>query len=217
MIIHIYTAPRYIHTDIVLSLEYHHGHLFFGTDLGLYDFDLKKDSISFMGSGLTANTAILDIKYYKGDLWLGTDRGALRYDFETRKFYRYATTGGVLLGVITDIESDTDNGLWYAGEDAIIYMDDHFKEQERFTIELELDGFIPNKIIISERYLWVGTDYGLYRYDRLKNYWKHYTVDDGLIDNQIFDLLLEDDYLWIATAFGVTRFYWNNPVRGEDF
>jgi len=211
-----YTSPRYLQTDLVLSLEYNRGHLYFGTDKGMYDFDLKKDSIKYLGGSLIANAAVFDIKYYKGDLWVGTDNGAMRYDFETQRFYRYASTGGALLRIITDIEADPGGGLWFAGEDGVLLMDDRFKETERFVVEIDLDGFMPNKILATERYLWVGTDNGLYRYDRKKKYWKTYTVDDGLISNQIFDLMLENDYLWIATADGVTRFYWNNPLRGED-
>ena len=51
----------------------------------------------------------------------------------------------------------------------------------------------------------------------MKHYWKLFLRDVGLIDNQVFDLILDGDYLWIAIANGVTRYYWNNPVRIEDF
>ena len=212
-----YTQPQYLHSDIVLSLEYNRGHLYFGTDMGMYDLDIKKDSIRYMGGTLIGDAAVLDIKFYKGDLWVGTDNGAMRYDFGTNRFYRYSSTGGALLRIITDIEENPEGGLWFAGEDGVLLMDDHFEESDRFYTQLDLDGFMPNKILVSERYLWIGTDNGLYRYNRVKKDWAHYTEDDGLIYGQIFDLLLEDDYLWIATAEGVTRFYWNNPLRGQDY
>jgi ligand-binding sensor domain-containing protein len=122
----------------------------------------------------------------------------------------------VLLGITFDIEEDTRDGLWFATEDAIVWMNDKFEEQERFYVEAELDGYSPNRLLVHERYLWVATDYGVYRYDRKKHYWKHFTTADGLIDNMTYDLILDGDYLWIATENGVTRYYWNNPIRGED-
>jgi len=70
---------------------------------------------------------------------------------------------------------------------------------------------------VDERFIWVGTDYGLYRYDRMKHDWRSYAVEDGLIDNSVFDLLLDGDYLWVATAGGVTRFLWKNPARGANY
>jgi ligand-binding sensor domain-containing protein len=212
-----YGSPSHLQTDNVLSLEQHKGRVYFGTDRGMYMLDVKSDSIQYMGGQLINNAAILDILYYKGDLWIGTDIGAVRYDFAAKKYYRYASDGGVLLGWMYDIEKDPDNGLWFAGDDAIIWMNDRFEEQERFYINGVLDGFTPNKIIVDRRYLWIGTDYGIYRYDRMKHYWKHLTEDDGIIDNQVFDLILDNDYLWIATLNGVTRYYWNNPIRGEDY
>ena len=188
-----------------------------GSDKGMYYLDLEGDSVEYMGGQLMANAAVLDIEYYKNDLWLGTDVGAVRYDFKTSRFYRYGSTGGVLLGFMIDIEADPSEGLWFAGEHHLVWMDDSFNERERFSIDADLDGFSPNKLAVGERFLWVATDYGMYRYDRLKHYWKHYLEDDGIIDNRVYDLLLDGDYLWIATAGGVTRFYWNNPMRSKDY
>jgi ligand-binding sensor domain-containing protein len=212
-----YAAPGYLQTDLVLSLAHNKDILFLGTDRGMYMLDVKNDSMQYMGGSLIGNGAVFDILYYKNDLWIGSEYGAVRYDFETQRFYRYSSSGGVLLGLIIDVEKDTEDGIWFAGEDAVVWMDDRFDEKERFYVDGELDGFRPNKILVDERYLWVGTDYGLYRWDRMKHYWKHFLMDDGLIDNQVFDLILDGDYLWIATANGVTRYYWNNPVRIEDF
>ncbi|NIP43690.1 MAG: hypothetical protein GWO41_13005, partial [candidate division Zixibacteria bacterium] len=211
-----YYQPRNFATDLILSLEYTKGELFIGTDKGLYVMDVKGDSIQFMGGQMVASAAIFDIHAYKDDLWIGSDYGTVRFDSKTNKFYRYSSAGGVLLGITFDVEEDTRDGLWFATEDAIVWMNDKFEEQERFYVEAELDGYSPNRLLVHERYLWVATDYGVYRYDRKKHYWKHFTTADGLIDNMTYDLILDGDYLWIATENGVTRYYWNNPVRGED-
>ncbi|MBD3217434.1 MAG: hypothetical protein GF310_04100 [candidate division Zixibacteria bacterium] len=211
-----YYQPNSFATDLILSLEQDDNDLFIGTDNGLYVLDIKGDSIQFMGGQMLATAAIFDMLAYKDDLWIGSDYGTVRYDSRTNRFYRYSTAGGVLLGITFDVEADTRDGLWFATEDAIVWMSDQFVEQERFYNEAALDGYNPNRLLVTERYLWVATDYGVYRYDRMKHYWKHFTTEDGLIDNLVYDLVLDGDYLWMATSRGVTRYYWNNPIRGED-
>ncbi len=212
-----YTSPGIFRTNLLLSLENHKEDLFIGTDQGMYRMNLEKDSLYYMGGRLIENSAVFDIEFYKGDLWVGTEYGALRYDFQTNRFYRYSTVGGVLLGATLDVEPDPNDGLWFATDDAIVWMNDRWQEQERFYVEAELNGYHPNKLLVMERYLWVATDYGVYRWDRQKKYWKHYIREDGLIDDMVFDIVDDGDHIWFATAGGATRFYWNNPLRGEDF
>jgi ligand-binding sensor domain-containing protein len=212
-----YTQPGYLQTDLVLSLEYYNGDLFVGTDQGMYVLDAKTDSITYMGGTLVGASAILDIFAYKGDLWIGSDNGAIRYDFSTNRFYRYSSAGGALLSMTYDIEPDPKDGLWFATEDAVIWMSDKFDEQLRIDVNTELNSYHPYKLVVGERFLWIATDYGVYRYDRMQHDFKHYTMEDGLIDNSVYDMFIEGDYLWMATAAGVTRFFWNNPMRGVEF
>ncbi|MBN2347256.1 MAG: PAS domain S-box protein [Bacteroidales bacterium] len=62
---------------------------------------------------------------------------------------------------------------------------------------------------------WIGTGGGgLNKFDRTKEIFKHYTTEDGLLDNIIYGIL-EDDHnnLWISTGKGIAVF---NP-KSEEF
>jgi Type IX secretion system protein PorV len=81
---------------------------------------------------------------------------------------------------------------------------------------------LPNKLVIpfklalsvepkciegTGRYLWVGTDIGLFRLDTKNNNWRKYTTEDGLPDNKIVSLSSYDDNsLWVATPVGLARY-----------
>lgn len=212
-----YTQPGSFQTDLVLSLEYYNGDLFIGTNQGIYVMDVKTDSISYMGGGVAGAASILDILAYKSDLWIGSSYGAIRYDFTTNRFYRYSSAGGALLSVTYDIEPDPKDGLWFATEDAVVWMSDKFNEKLRIDVNTELDSYHPYRLVVGERWVFIATDYGVYRYDRMQQDFVHYTMEDGLIDNSVYDMFMEGNYIWMATAGGITRFFWDNPMRGVEF
>jgi ligand-binding sensor domain-containing protein/signal transduction histidine kinase len=60
--------------------------------------------------------------------------------------------------------------------------------------------------------LWVGTDGGLFRFDRLTGTFTSFSVKDGLKDDYV-DAILEDGKgcLWLGTANGLSKF---NPQTG---
>ena len=62
--------------------------------------------------------------------------------------------------------------------------------------------------------LWIGTQGGLDKYDRNRDLFVHYTIEDGLPDNNVWGIL-EDEQgrLWLSTARGLSRF---NP-KTESF
>jgi ligand-binding sensor domain-containing protein len=73
--------------------------------------------------------------------------------------------------------------------------------------------FIIRDIESSDDVVWFATDKGVLKYDRLENYWRIFTKEDGLMSNDVYHLDLEGDILWISTDTGITLFYWNDPYR----
>lgn len=81
--------------------------------------------------------------------------------------------------------------------------------QEFTTIENVTSGTkLQNHNILgivqdSQGYLWIGTNWGLYKYDGYQ--FKPYktTTTPSLIDNNIKTLLMQDDNLWIGTKGGL--------------
>lgn len=70
-----------------------------------------------------------------------------------------------------------------------------------------------NRILAADKAVWVATNNGLYKYDRARQRWVHYLVEDGLPTNKVYSLYLAGDYIWLGHLKGITRFYWNSPYR----
>ena len=61
-------------------------------------------------------------------------------------------------------------------------------------------------LAVDSRYLWVGTDRGLSRYDKAQGRWNNFTVKDGLAHNHVLSIALDDLHVWIGTRDGVSRY-----------
>ena len=91
----------------------------------------------------------------------------------------------------------------------LFYVSITIEAQEITTIENVTSGTkLQNHNILgiaqdSQGYLWIGTNWGLYRYDGY--HFKAYktTTTPSLINNNIKTLLMQDDNLWIGTKGGL--------------
>ena len=61
-------------------------------------------------------------------------------------------------------------------------------------------------LAVDSRYLWVGTDRGMSRYDKTQGRWDNFTVNDGLAHNHVLSIALDDHQVWIGTRDGVSRY-----------
>ena len=61
-------------------------------------------------------------------------------------------------------------------------------------------------LAVDSRYLWVGTDRGLSRYDKAQGRWDNFTVKDGLAHNHVLSIALDNLQVWIGTRDGVSRY-----------
>ena len=72
-----------------------------------------------------------------------------------------------------------------------------------YSIEKGLSESVVNDLIQDqEGYLWVGTSYGLNRFDGIQ--FKNYYAKDGLLDNKILSLYEDhNNQLWVGTSNGI--------------
>ena len=82
---------------------------------------------------------------------------------------------------------------------------DFFPDEEGgVTSQLLSDRVLS--LAVDSRYLWVGTDRGLSRYDKTQGRWDNFTVKDGLAHNHVLSIALDDRQIWIGTRDGVSRY-----------
>jgi ligand-binding sensor domain-containing protein len=71
------------------------------------------------------------------------------------------------------------------------------------------------KITCDSKNVWVATRDGVWKLNRATDIWVKYTTEDGLLDDDVQDLVLDGDHIWFGTPQGATRFFWANPSLRE--
>ena len=94
-----------------------------------------------------------------------------------------------------------DNGLWIGIHDKLIHI--NFNLETNFAIRLPKDPSTPvTAICVSPAKLWVGTGGdGLIEFDKANHECKRFTVQDGLMMNQISCARLSGNTLWIGYGY----------------
>lgn len=145
------------------------------------------------------------------NLWLGTwGLGAGRGDMVTQRLEMLDF--GLWDETVDDIAEDN-NSYWLGG------MQEHNEHagvtqwsgqimKPLFYEPFLISGFASDQItsiVADARTAWFGTLGGLVRFDKRKNFWKTYTVMDGLANDHVRKVTLDESYVWAATESGVSK------------
>ncbi|HGY54562.1 MAG TPA: hybrid sensor histidine kinase/response regulator [Caldithrix abyssi] len=101
----------------------------------------------------------------------------------------------------------TGNGLNYFDKQKEVFKRFYFDEERKlnrrfFTIH-----------VTSDSIFWLGTDYGLIRFNPLTGHWQNFTSKNGLPDDKIAYINQDNDgNLWLSTEHGLAKF---NPHNGK--
>jgi len=105
------------------------------------------------------------------------------------------------------------------------------REMDRITYSLDgaVMRYLPTRLMVpyaagvgakllclgkSERYLWVGTDDGLYRLSG--RVWAKYTMNDGIPSNVVLTMASLGGHLFIGTDKGLARYFHGTFTNFED-
>lgn len=193
------------------------GDLWIATFGGLSRFSAGTfDNFSQFNSGLP-NDVIYQVICDNKDVWVATGGGAGRYDTYTGKWSIFTErnapmhepwTYGVTAG-----GGKVFIAAWGGGVIEYNTKTEHFRDYVDPDGEMELDLFpddglvhdITTGVSYANDILWVGTYFGLSRYDG--NHWKGYfDHDSGLASNFINNLKANGDVIWLCTDKGVSSF-----------
>ena len=183
--------------------------LFVGTEYGLSIINIYSDSVKRISPTLLSSLTVLCLKQAGENLWVGTNRGAYRLNLETGHI-DYLTAGEITqTGSVYDIEYD--NGkIWLVTDYELASIDVSTADIKIFP---EVNGYGgAGAIAVRDTLIAAATLQGLLLISQGKNrYSQLYTTSDGLLSDNIRDLIFDDNYLWLGTDSGLVRFWYKNP------
>jgi ligand-binding sensor domain-containing protein len=188
--------------------------LWLGTWSGLvkYDREQKRSEIVDIGEGFSRYN-IRSICVRDNSLWLGTTSGLLQVSRQNgsliEEYRRPPVREPFRESSVSNIEFDGDY-VWFSNwlaspNGAIIRYDRKTKTWRRFTREDILHDTTVRaptevkRILITDKYIWFATDYGVLRYDKKLDIWKRYTMEDGLTSNNMEYMVESTKGIWMSS------------------
>lgn len=90
------------------------------------------------------------------------------------------------------------NLTWYAEKQGIAIADAGKKEVKRFKDLLGAQGIVVSGIAFAKNQVWIGTDKGLFAWNRKEMYWSLFAVGRLYADLPVKELSLEDNTLHVT-------------------
>lgn len=203
-----------IQSNSINDITVYKDFIFVATDAGVLKINKKENTIQNynLEDGLIGENVKDIFVCDKNYLWIGSTNGLNLLDIENDK--------------IIDMTDYVDEGSYvkyiYQGQDGSYYIgflrDGGLGIIEPNSKETKYYKNIPNdKTSISSnrvRYinedskgnLWIGTSYGLNKYDPKTKVFKRYTTSDGIANNTIYGVLVDDnDNIWVSTNKGISQ------------
>ncbi|RKX32844.1 MAG: hypothetical protein DRP46_00310 [Candidatus Zixiibacteriota bacterium] len=196
--------------DQILCVFNFENYLLAGTEFGLGVVDLNFDSSGQVARVMMPSATVICLESSGRNIWIGTDDGIYRWNIDKNKLGRL--TAGELNGfwVINDLVN-TGGKMWVAGDNELASINLETAKIETYP-EIGLYGGV-RAVAVHDTLTAVATGSGLLLlFNGEKPHNQLFTVDDGLISNNVRDLLFEGDYIWLATDRGLTRFWYKNPA-----
>jgi ligand-binding sensor domain-containing protein len=195
--------------DRVLSVYARGDTLFAGTEYGLGIINVYSDSARQAVETYLPSSAILCLEMVGDALWIGTDRGAYRLNLPSKQLSRLTAPEITQAGAIYDIKG-TQNTVWLATQTELASIDLNTAEIKVYP-EVNAYGGVK-AIAVWDTLLAAAVGNGLMLfYLGEEPYSRIITKSDGLISDNIRDLVIDDEYIWVGTDEGLTRFWYKNP------
>ena len=178
--------------------------------LALIDFNTDSTETTKVLKTLLEPLSILSLARYEDDLWIGSEKGAYRFNLATGKIGRLNIPEITTYGEVRDIELGTGE-IWLATEDNLVAIDLETAAVSSFPSVNSYGGV--RAVAVSDTLAAAATRDGLLLFYNGRRAGKElFTTNDGLLSNQINDLVFDGEYIWIGSDRGLSRFWYRSPA-----
>jgi len=191
----------------------------------LYEIDLASGSIFQFSAGSISTTKsnITNLKIIGTDLYVSLSEGITIFNTISKTFTRYQYDPLINKNIPKGFEDIVQiNGqLWLSNSETGLYLFNKSLDSfvRRFDFVLNdlktLASGSPTKFeyIEGSDYLMIATKGdGLFRYNLKTHLFNNYTVKDGLLSNNIIDLMQFNNNIWVLTTNGINYFENSNNI-----
>ena len=174
------------------------------------NFDVYKNKIYDKNSLVYDHVKSL-MEDKEGIIWVGTYSGVSIFDTENGiKHYKAGLDDDYLLNesMVHGVYEDDEGYLWVGSKSKGVSIIDRDNQSSTFIStennSVILDNTI-NDITGYKNLIFIATDGGIIKIDKESKTMKSYTTEDGLVNDYVKDILLDDNkYLWIGTSNGLS-------------
>ena len=214
----VFTGSASLPSDVVHAIAVDSRYVYCGTDQGATRYDKRYDRwLEGRIMGAPVNALVSDDKY----LWIASAKGVTRFDKSAHWTDSHDKENGLAdtFVKVADVGSRT---LWIGTEKGVSKyntLSDDPNAWETFTHADDVDtmrlsqefakSLVYNRvtsIAVGNRYVWVGTERGVSRYDMKKGIWGTYTKHDGLHHDEVSSICIDGDWVWFGATGGVSGF-----------
>lgn len=201
---------------ILSSLCDSKGRLWFGTySKGLFRYDKHRNTfINYPFKDDKGKAGGNDVRVIfedaKQNIWVGTNRGGLCLLNEAGQYYSNPEhfNGTFSTGDVRSITEDSEGNLWigFYSDGLYVYLPDEKTFSRKLLNQLK-SGFVSALKVDRGGNLWIGTGGGgLYQFNPKDNDVTIYTEKDGLSNNTIYSILIDNnDNIWLTSNAGISK------------
>ena len=208
---------QYLSNDSINDIQGYKEKIFIGTDNGLniYDKYTKKLKVYNEENGLNS-TKIRNLMYDdEGFLWVGTQKGFNILNLNTDEIINlnYILEDNNIVDRYSGSMFKDSEGIYWIGtfiNSGLIKINPNTGEIKVYSEDENNNSISNNSIRTIEEDkngdLWIGTSYGLNKFNKKTEKFVNYTNVEGLPNNNIYGILIDDsEKIWVSTNRGISR------------
>ncbi|WP_411168961.1 two-component regulator propeller domain-containing protein [Clostridium sp. MB05] len=195
--------------------------IWIATEHGLNKYDKKTKSFTRYFNNHDENSLVSnDVRTLyiddEGLLWIGTRDGLCTFDRkETFKSYKnILLSNEITENIFSDIVQDKSGVIWIASglDGGLIGLDKktgvikNYRNNEDDEESISFNA-IKSIGVDNKNNLWIGTQYGLNKFNKYTEKFHRYTESEGLSNNFIYGILIDDNgNPWMSTNYGISKY-----------